>query len=185
MLELSMHILDIVENSVTAGASEISLCIEENKKKNILSIKIEDNGSGMDEVMLNKALDPFTTTKKDKKVGLGLSLLSNAAHGCGGDMRIDSLPGKGTTIKAVFGLNHIDRQPLGDIIETMIVLIVGHSEVEFIFQYIKDGNLFSWDTRKIQGRFGDVYRSNPEVLDFIRNELDQINRLVESRYNNK
>ena len=174
MLELSMHILDIVENSITAGADEVSVLIEENRKENVLTIEIRDNGEGMDESKREKAIDPFFTTKEKKKVGLGLPLLVEAARKSQGDVQIDTRPGHGTSIKAIFGLTHFDRQPLGDIVETMVVLIVGHPNVEFTCSYIDDEKELSWDTRKIREHFRDDALKRSQQVHYIREELDKV-----------
>ena len=171
MLELSMHIMDIVENSVAAGATEVVISVREDQKRDELCIEIRDDGIGMDKAMLKKAPDPFVTTRKGKRVGLGLSMLADAARKTGGEMRVDSGPGKGTVVEATFGLNHIDRQPLGDLVEAMITLIVGNPDVEFLVTHEKDGKGFSWSTDRIREVFGDVFRSRPDVVDFIREEM--------------
>lgn len=185
MLELSMHILDIVENSVAAGATVVSISIVENQKRDALCIEIKDNGRGMDEAMLRKSPDPFITTKKGKRVGLGLSMLSEASRKSNGEMKINSAPGEGTEIKATFGLTHLDRQPVGDMIETMIVLIIGHSDVELVYHHDKDGNRFTWSTSRIQDHLGNGLRSSPEVIEFIRKELQEgLNELESSVIDN-
>jgi len=173
LLELSMHILDIVENSISAGADVVTILIEENRKENIFTVEIKDNGEGMDELKQKKAVDPFFTTK-EKKVGLGLPLLVEAARRTQGNVQISTLPGQGTSIKATFGLTHLDRQPLGDIIETMVVLIVGHPNVEFSYCYTHNGKKFSWDTQTIREHFEDVPFHNPQVVQFIRDELKKM-----------
>jgi DNA mismatch repair ATPase MutL len=171
VLELSMHILDIVENSVNAGATQVTVSIEENQELDRLNIKITDNGKGMDDAMVEKALDPFITTKEGKKVGLGLSMLSEAARKAGGEMTIDSQPGKRTSVRATFGLTHLDRQPLGDMTETMITLIIGNPNVEFRYSHKTDTSALNWSTARIREVFGDIFRSHPDVIDFIREEL--------------
>jgi hypothetical protein len=171
MLELSMHILDIVENSVAAGAKNVSISIGEYSDRDAFVVEIKDDGQGMDEEMLKKALDPFVTTKLGKKVGLGLSMLAEAARKADGDMSVESSPGGGTTVRATFGLTHVDRQPLGNMIETMITLIIGCPDVEFSYTHIKDGEEFTWNTGRIRDVFGDVIRSQPEVVDFIQKEF--------------
>lgn len=171
MLELSLHIIDIIENSVRAGADKIYIQIEENKKKDIFSITIKDNGKGMNKTFLNKAFNPFTTTKKDKKVGLGLSLLKAAAQRCGGDMEIKSSPHKGTKINADFILSHIDRQPLGDIIETVIFLVTGYPQVDFVLSHRKDNKQLQWGTSRINKYIGDATRSSPRVIKFVKRDL--------------
>lgn len=171
MQELSMHILDIAENSINAGADEIIIRIREGNAPDRFDIEIEDNGKGMSPTFLSNALDPFTTTKKGKRVGLGLSLLREAARATGGDMKVDSKLGKGTVVRARFGLSHIDRQPLGDLTETLVMLIIGSPDVAFQVVYAKDGLETKWDTGEIEERFGDVFRSHPDVLDYIRDAL--------------
>ncbi len=174
MLELSLHIIDIVENSVRADADEIFIQIEEDTEKDYLSIHIKDNGKGMDEQLLKDSSDPFTTTKKNKKVGLGLSLLKEAAVGCGGDMVIESNPGKGTELRADFIRSHIDRQPIGDIVKTIIILVTGYPQVDFFFSHRRDDKSIQWETSRINKHLGDVIRSNPKVINFVKNDLREM-----------
>ena len=139
MEDLSLHILDIVENSITAGAKKIEIKIIEEKKKDSLTIEITDDGKGMDEKTLKKVMDPFFTTRNTRKVGLGLPFLAQSAEESGGSIKIESEPDKKTTVKATFGYSHIDRKPFGDVGETLKVLIVGNPDINFIFEYQKDG----------------------------------------------
>jgi len=139
MEDLSLHILDIVENSITAGAKKIKIKIIEEEKKDLLAIEIIDDGKGMDEKTIKKVLDPFFTTGNTKKVGLGLPLLAQSAEESGGSIKIESKPGKKTTVKATFGYSHIDRKPLGDVGETLKVLFAGNPDIHFVFEYQKDG----------------------------------------------
>lgn len=169
-----MHIIDIVENSVRAHADEVFIGITENKEEDFFSIKIKDNGKGMDKKMLKKAFDPFMTTKSNKKVGLGLSLLQAAAKKCGGDMGVNSSPGQGTEIKANFIHAHIDRQPLGNIVETIVVLVTGNPEVEFIFLHKKNGKSIKWNSSRITKYVGDMIRSSPKVINFIREDIKKM-----------
>ena len=133
MEELSLHILDIVENSVAARADLIEIIISEDKKKDLLSIEIIDNGEGMDKKTVKKALDPFYTTKTVRRFGLGLPLLSEAAKAADGRFSIKSKIGEGTKIKADFQYSHIDRQPLGNIGQTIITLVMGNPEIDLIY----------------------------------------------------
>jgi len=109
MKDLSMHILDIIQNSVRANASYVELQIIENKVEDSYSITIKDNGDGMDEDMLAKVSDPFFTTRTTRKVGLGLPLLKQNAERTGGHMKISSVLGEGTKTEAVFSHSNIDR----------------------------------------------------------------------------
>ena len=138
MEDLSLHILDIVENSIAANAKRVEIRIVENVKKDLLSIEIKDDGKGLNKQTLKKVFDPFFTTRTTRRVGLGLSLLYQSARETGGDVKISSRIGKGTVVKAIFQYSHPDRKPLGNIDETMKVLHTGHPEIQFIFEYKKE-----------------------------------------------
>jgi signal transduction histidine kinase len=135
MYDLSLHILDIVENSISALATKIAVLITEDRQKDRLIIEIKDNGLGMDEEHIKMAQDPFFTTNPEKKVGLGLALFAQAAQESGGSLRITSEADGGTWVEAIFGLRHIDRKPLGDMNETMRVLRATHPEIVFEYRY--------------------------------------------------
>lgn len=150
MEDLSLHILDIVENSIRAHAKKIEIRIIEEKKKDLLTIEINDDGKGMDEKTLKDVLDPFFTTKNTRKVGLGLSLLAQSAEESGGSIKIESKPGQGTKVKATFGYSHIDRKPLGDVHESLKVLITANPDIDFIYEYQKDNANYHLDTKGIK-----------------------------------
>lgn len=150
MKEISLHILDIMQNSITAGATLVELDITENKAKDILSFEVKDNGKGMSKEFLASVEDPFTTKRTTRKVGLGIPLVKNACEITGGHMKITSELGVGTTIKAVFGYSHIDRQPLGNMSETMHQIITSFEEVNFIYRHKIDEKEFFVDTREIK-----------------------------------
>jgi len=139
MEDLSLHILDIAENSVAARANKIKIQITENTKTDVLSLEIIDNGIGMDEETTKKALDPFYTSKTVRRFGFGLSLLSEATKAANGSFSLESKKGSGTKIRATFQLSHIDRQPLGDMGQTMVTLILGNPEIDFFYVHKKDG----------------------------------------------
>ena len=171
MEDLSLHILDIAENSVAASADKIEIQITEDIKKDLLSIEIIDNGSGMDEETTKKALDPFYTTKTVRRFGFGLSLLSEAAKAANGSFSIESKKGKGTKICATFQHSHIDRQPMGDIGQTIITLILGNPEVDLIYVHKKNNQKYSLDTREIKAQLGDIPINSPKVIKIIRKDL--------------
>jgi signal transduction histidine kinase len=153
MEDLSLHILDIVENSLSASAREIMILIDEDRGKDLLSLEIRDNGEGMDEEMRRKALDPFFTTRTTRHVGLGLPLLAQAARESGGTIQVDSTPGQGTLVKAVFQLSHPDLKPLGDIPGTLGTILAGKPNLDLLFEYRKDSELVdSLDTRQRRER---------------------------------
>ena len=149
MKDLSLHILDIVENSIEANASKIRIKINEDIKKDLLIIEIKDNGKGMDEETLKTVTDPFYTTRTTRRVGLGLSLLVQATKESNGNFEIKSKINKGTEIKATFQYSHIDRKPLGDINSTLTTLMIAHPEINFIYEYQNAENKYCLDTSEI------------------------------------
>ena len=134
MEDLSLHILDIAENSLNAGAQNIRVLLIE--KNETLILEIDDDGKGMNEDILSKANNPFFTTKEGKKIGLGLAFLSQAAEETGGNLKIERRTEKGIRIIACFNKNNIDMKPLGYIKKTMRVLKASHPEVNFVFEHI-------------------------------------------------
>ena len=171
MEDLSLHILDIVENSVAAQASKIEITLVEDKKKDLLSVEVIDNGIGMDEETQKKALDPFFTSKKVRRFGLGLSLLSESAKAANGHLSIKSEKGKGTKIRADFQYSHIDRKPLGDIGQTIITLVIGNPDIDIIYVHKKDGHEYSLDTRKIKARLKDIPINSPDGIRMTKQDL--------------
>ncbi|MBM4142608.1 MAG: ATP-binding protein [Lentisphaerae bacterium] len=133
MEDLSLHILDVAENAVRAGASEIFIEIEEQPERGTLELRIRDDGRGMDAVTARKAADPFFTTREKARVGLGLPLLRQAAEDTGGGLRIVTGEGAGTEVIASFQSGHPDMKPIGDVPGTLAALIAGHPAVRFVF----------------------------------------------------
>ncbi len=174
MEDLSLHILDIVENSIDAGARKIQIEICEDLRKDLLSIEIADDGKGMDEGTVKKALDPFFTTKTVRKVGLGLSLFREAARQANGDLEVQSKAGQGTKLRATFQYSHIDRKPLGDMAKTVITLIIGHPEIRFVYLHRKDGHKSRFDTDKLKTK-GDLTAMNAlEVVNLVRKNWPEL-----------
>lgn len=133
MKDLSLHALDLIENSIRAGARRVGVRVEESHVLDRLTVEIVDNGEGMDGTDLARAFDPFFTTKPGKRTGLGLPFLAQAAREAGGDATLVSVPGKGTTLTAVFVLSHPDCKPLGDMGKTIRLLGYAHPDVEFTY----------------------------------------------------
>jgi anti-sigma regulatory factor (Ser/Thr protein kinase) len=173
MLELALHILDIAENSVRAGAKTVFISIAEDRKADRLKIVIEDNGMGMSETVLKKAMDPFYTSKKVRRVGLGLPLLAEAAERAGGKFELRSQEGVGTRVAVEFQLGHIDRQPLGDVTGVLLTLIAGNAGVDFVYRCHCEKRLFILDTREIRREIGDIPMNHVEVLKFIRQHISE------------
>jgi K+-sensing histidine kinase KdpD len=146
MEDLSLHVLDVAENALDAGADRIEIRVLEEPKDDIMRIEIKDNGYGMDEQTVERALDPFYTTKSGKRVGLGLPLLAQAAREAGGNMEIQTAPGEGTMVSATFRLSNPDLKPLGDMLETMATLACGHPKIQFVFEHWRDGVIvYRWN----------------------------------------
>ena len=167
MRELSLHIMDIVENGVAAGASLIGLSLQEDSSENWLRITITDNGRGMNDEVLKKALDPFFTTRTTRRVGLGLSLIREASKRCDGEFHIQSREGKGTEVTVSFRLDHIDLAPLGDMASSLTSLIMGNSTVDFVYTHSVDGKVFELDTRQIKEELDEVPINHPEVIKYL------------------
>lgn len=173
MRELALHILDIAENSISAGATRIRIAVEENLKNDILKIVIEDNGKGMDAETLARITDPFVTSRTTRHVGLGIPFFKAAAEACDGDLTIQSRPGAGTMVEVTFRHSHIDRMPLGDITSTMLTLIIGSPEVHWIFEYQVNERIFTFDDTVIKETLEGVPLTEPAVIKFIRDALSE------------
>lgn len=173
MKELSLHILDIAKNSVKAKASLIEIIVTEDEEKNLLTIGINDNGSGMSEEFLKTVRDPFSTTRTTRKVGMGIPLFEAASMQCGGKMELTSEVGVGTKMLVTFQHNHIDRAPLGDMTGTMKTLIWGSPEIDFLYRHTKNGKEFVLDTRRIREVLGGVPLDNPDVLAWLDEYINE------------
>lgn len=166
-----MHILDIAENSINAGASLIEIRIIEKREENFFSVEIEDNGKGIPEDVIAEVLDPFYTTRTTRKIGLGLALLSQSAKETGGDLTIDSRPNAGTRVIAVFRPSHIDMKPLGDLADTLIVLITGNPQTDFTFSFRKGKDEFFMDTREIKTELEGIPLGTPDIAFALREKI--------------
>ncbi len=180
MRELSLHILDIAENGIRAGASRVDILLEEDTKEDRLTLTIRDNGAGMDEETRRRVLDPFFTTKKVRRVGLGLPMLAEAARRTGGGLVLASRPGEGTAVSASFGLRHIDRQPLGDLAGSLVALIAGNPAVDVLYEHRRDGRTYRLDTQEIKEALGNVSITHVPVLQFLRKNVEAGRREIGS-----
>ncbi len=150
MKEISLHILDILQNSVEAGAKEILLYIKEDNHNDKFRIIIRDNGRGMDEDLLKCVVDPFKTTRKTRRVGLGLSLFQMTARQCQGDLKVLSTPGKGTIVDVVMSYNHWDRPPLGNMPETIISFLMGSPSMNLKYVHRFDDRKMVFKTEEVK-----------------------------------
>ena len=173
MKDLSLHILDIAQNSIRAKAKLIGIEITERPADNQLIICITDDGCGMSQEQLNRAVDPFYTSRTTRKVGLGLSLFKQNAELTGGSLEIVSEVGKGTSVTAVFCLNHIDRPIMGDLVGTLLILICSSEDMEYVFKHQTPSGEFELDTRDVRQTLEDVPISHPDVRIFLQEMLQE------------
>ena len=173
MKELSLNILDIAENSIAANASLVSICVTQDSHENLLSIVIADDGKGMDADFLKMVTDPFSTTRKTRKVGMGISLLKLIAEQSNGNLEIISEVGKGTTVKATFQYDYIDRPPLGSVEQTISVLVSCNLNVDFIYEHIFNDKRFKFDTREIKKILKETPMNNPDVILWVQEYIKE------------
>jgi hypothetical protein len=177
--EIALHLLDIAENSVAANAKNITIAVLEDIPGDRLKASVADDGRGMDAEMVARVMDPFVTSRTTRKVGLGIPLLKLAAESCEGSLKITSELGKGTCLEVEFKRSHIDRMPLGDMAATILNLVVAYPVIHWIFQYaaflVKElpVDTFLFDDRPIKEELGDVPFTEPAVLSFLREYIEQ------------
>ena len=173
MQDLSLHVLDIVENSITAGAKNVKIRVREDLRRDLLVIEISDDGQGMAIEFAERAPDPFVTTRSDRRVGFGLSLFAEAARMSNGRMTVQSEPRRGTRIRATFQHSHIDRQPLGNMGETLLTLVVGSPQVDFSYDHWKDGKKFSFHSKNLKTQLKKQAIISPQDLKVLRKKLQE------------
>ncbi|HNT24585.1 MAG TPA: ATP-binding protein [Anaerolineales bacterium] len=203
MREIALHLLDIAENSVAAKASEISVSVVEDLALDRLKASIVDNGKGMDAETVQRVVDPFVTSRTTRKVGLGIPLLKAAAEMCNGGLEISSEVGRGTSLAVEFQRSHIDRMPLGDLAGTMLTLVVAYPNIHWLLEYsarlpgdngTSTSPRFCFDDLPIKEALGvepgkiDAEQAaifcEPEVLAFIRNQLEDGISTIQSTIQN-
>ena len=178
MREISLNVLDITENSVSAGASLIEIDILENTGDKTLSVTIRDNGRGMDEEMLRNVRDPFCTTRTTRKVGMGIPLFKMAAEMTGGHLELASEPGVGTVISAHFKTDSIDFTPLGDIDATILTLITMHEDIDFVYRFKIDENEFVLKTSELKAILGEVSFNDTDVRMWLKDYISEQTQII-------
>jgi anti-sigma regulatory factor (Ser/Thr protein kinase) len=168
--DISLHVLDIAENSIRADARTITIAVTRDADRDLLQVEVIDDGKGMDAAALARVRDPFFSTKH-KKTGLGIPLLAQAAEQAGGRVTIDSAPGRGTKVAATFQWKHVDRPPVGSMAETVLALIAGHPDRDYRYEEQDGDRTFRFDTRELKAELDGVPIAQPDVLGAIRDLL--------------
>lgn len=173
MKELSLHILDIAQNSVAAQAKSLTLTLIEDEYQ-WLTLTFQDDGNGMSPELLATVCDPFSTTRTTRKVGMGVALLQMLARQTGGDVTVESTLGVGTTVTAIFLLSHIDCPPIGDMGNTVATLIQGASDIHITYRHVTPKGEAQLCTNELKEALGEnVPLSTPDVILWIRDYMQE------------
>ena len=173
MREIALHILDLLQNAVEAGAGRVTLTIDEDAALDRLTIVVADDGRGMDAETIRRALDPFYTTRTTRHVGLGLPLMRAAAERADGEMTVESQPGVGTEVTATFCLSHPDRQPLGDMAGVLLAYLLSESQADLKYVHRRNGHSFEFDTAEIREALDGTPLADPTVRRWLANALTE------------
>lgn len=179
MKELSLHIMDIIQNSITAGSSQVIVKIVVYDEGKYLSIIVVDNGRGMDEEALKSSQDPFHTSRRTRKIGLGIPMFKEAAELTGGSFEIESSVGEGTTVKAVFLNGSIDRQPLGDLGNVFFLNMISYGDVEFCLELSGAERKFAFSSQNYMNGQND---SDMSAMDAAFEAENLINKKVREMF---
>jgi hypothetical protein len=171
--ELSLHLLDIAENSVNAKAKNVDILVSEDSRTDRLHMAIVDDGVGMDAETAARVTDPFVTSRTTRKVGLGLPFLKMAAESCNGFLTLQSKKGNGTRVDVEFQRSHIDRMPLGDLAGTILSLVIGFPQIHWIFTYRGDDTQFIFDDAEVKRELDGIPLSEPSVISFLREMISE------------
>ena len=184
MLELALHVLDAMQNSVEAGADRLELSIQEDLENDRMVIELKDNGQGMAPELAQRVLDPFVTTRKTRHVGLGLPLFATAARRCDGDLQIQSEPGKGTQVTALFRHSHWDRPPLGDVPSALLAILLAQRPVDVVYTHRVGNREFCFDSSEVRQELGDIPLSSMRVRSWILETLYEGEKSLRESGNN-
>jgi len=181
MKDLSLHILDIAQNSISAGASKIGISIDENLAANTMAIGVTDNGRGMPAEVVERVTDPYYTSRTTRKVGLGIPLFKQNAEATGGSLQIDSEEGRGTMLKATFLHNHLDRPPLGDMAGVMVLLAGANPEIRFVYTHRIDNEEYVFDTEEVKEALDGIPLNEPQVMRFLKEMINENLTAIKAR----
>ena len=181
--EISLNILDIVQNSTRAHASLVEIILSFDTQAHLMKLAIRDDGCGMTKEQVAAATDPFFTSRTTRRIGLGIPFLKQSAECTGGSFDLQSEPGKGTCISALYHTDHIDCMPLGNITDTMLAILTGHPDTDFVYRYQVDEKEFELDTRQLREILGEISFSEPEVYQFLTEYLEENKAEVDGNAN--
>ena len=173
MRELALHLLDVAQNALEAGATRVAIEIDEDLQADRLTIRVADNGRGMDAELVARVQDPFTTTRTTRRVGLGLPLLAAATRRCAGDLEIVSQPGQGTVVTATFQHSHIDRAPLGNVRSTLVTVLLADPALELTYRHRVGEREFAFSAAEVRQQLDGVPLSVGPVIQWIGEYLDE------------
>lgn len=173
MKDLSMHILDIAQNSISAEAKLVEISMQLDYSADTLTLTIRDDGKGMPPELLAKVTSPFTTTRTTRKVGLGIPLLKAGAEQAGGSFELQSEPGRGTAISATYGMHNVDRPPLGEVAPSIQMLITLHPNIDFLFRAASNEDEFELDSREVKQVLDGVSLDDPTISEWLLDNLTQ------------
>lgn len=173
MREISLNIMDLVENSIKASSTLIEITVVVSKKNNLIEFEISDNGCGMTDLELKNVIDPFFTSRTTRRVGLGIPLCKLACEQAGGEFQISSKINVGTKVKASFVYNNINRQPIGDLVSTILLTATASENINILFNYKTDTTSFVFDTKEVKKILNEVPINTPEVFEYLKEMLQE------------
>jgi hypothetical protein len=181
MKDLSLHVLDLLANSTAIKATKVELTIIDSIKEDKYWFQIKDNGKGMDSEFAKKVVDPYTTTRKTRKVGLGLPLIKMNSEHCNGGFNLESQIGVGTILTYWFQHSNIDRQPLGDIASAVVMTAAMNDETRLIYTHTTDLGSYTFDTKEIKEALEVTTLNDPDIIKALEEMINE--NLKEIKYN--
>lgn len=179
MRDISLHVLDLVQNSLAADATQIEITLDEDLGKNLLCLTVRDNGRGMSEQQCQAALDPFYTTRTTRNIGLGLPLLQAATERAGGQLQLHSQLGKGTTVIASFVYDNLDRPPIGDMSLTLMSIIALNEQCQFTYRRRRGEQGFVLSSQELRQELAGIPLDHPQIAAWLRDYVRELEKTLE------
>lgn len=176
MRDLASHIIDLIQNSISAQANNIVVSFAESNQRNVLKIVVSDDGDGMSAEEITNATDPFFTTRTSRKAGLGLSLMQMSCKQAGGSLSLKLNATKGLQVEAIYKTDNPDCLPLGDLSGTISLLFLANPNINFEFSYSIGDSSFEVGTKLLQQNginieLPNMYSALSEYIETNLNEL--------------